>query len=359
MADFRHSGRRPQFYTPNFLEDQLMSEIMMVGLDLAKNVFQLHGVDQYGHQRLARQVKRPQLMSAIAQLPRCTIAMEACAGAHHWARRMGELGHTIKIISPQFVKPYVKGNKTDRNDAAAICEAAGRPDMRFVPVKSVDQQQILVFHRVRQLLIRQRTQVGNQVRGLLAEFGIAIPIGLASLRRRLPQILEDAENDVPALVRPVLADQYEALRALDERLKSLNKQLEYIARQSEPCQRLMGHLGVGTLVATCFVASVGAPQAFKNGRQVAAWVGLVPRQHSSGGKPTLLGISKRGDRYLRTLLIHGARSALKVAARHDDPVSRWALGVQTRRGVHRATVALANKMARRMWAELAYGPFAA
>jgi transposase len=336
-----------------------MSELTRVGLDLAKTVFQLHGVDPHGNQRLARQVRRPQLMNAVAQLPRCTIAMEACAGAHHWARRMGELGHTVKIISPQFVKPYVKGNKTDRNDAAAICEAAGRPDMRFVPIKSVDQQQILVFHRVRQLLVRQRTQVGNQIRGLLAEFGITIPVALASVRRRLPEILEDAGNDLPALIRPLLADQYQALRVLDERIKTIQKQIELIAQQSEPCQRLMRRLGVGALGATCFVASVGAPEAFKNGRQVAAWLGLVPRQHSSGGKPLLLGISKRGDTYLRTLLIHGARSALKVAARHEDSVSRWALEVQTRRGTHKATVALANKMARRMWAELAYGPLAA
>jgi transposase len=336
-----------------------MTDITMVGLDLAKNVFQLHGVDAHGHQRLARQVKRAQLMSTVAQLPRCTIAMEACAGAHHWARGMTKLGHTVKIMSPQFVKPYVKGNKTDRNDAAAICEAAGRPDMRFVPVKSVDQQQILVFHRVRRLLVGQRTQVANQVRGLLAEFGVSIPVGLGSLRRRLPEILEDAENDVPALVRPVLADEYHALRGLDERIKEMNKQIERFAQQSEACRRLMGQLGVGALGATCFVASVGAAQGFKNGRQVAAWLGLVPRQHSSGGKPMLLGISKRGDTYLRTLLIHGARSALKVAARHDDGVSRWALGVQVRRGTHKATVALANKMARRMWAELAYGALAA
>jgi len=205
------------------------------------------------------------------------IAMEACAGAHHWARGMVKLGHTVKIMSPQFVKPYVKGNKTDRNDAAAICEAAGRPDMRFVPVKSVDQQQILVFHRVRRMLVGQRTQVANQVRGLLAEFGVSIPVGLGSLRRRLPEILEDAENDVPALVRPVLADEYQALRGLDERIKEMNKQIERFAQQSEPCRRLMGQLGVGALGATCFVASVGAAQGFKNGRQVAAWLGLVPR----------------------------------------------------------------------------------
>ena len=263
-----------------------MSEITTVGLDLAKNVFQLHGADRHGHQKLSRQVKRAQLMSTIAQLPPCTIAMEACAG-------------------------------------------------------------------------QQRLQTSNQVRGLLAEFGIAIPVGLATLRRRLPELLEDAENDLPDLVRPILSDQYQALRALDERLASMNKQIEGLARGSEPCKRLMEHMGVGALIATCFVASVGSPQAYKNGRQVAAWLGLVPKQHSSGGKPTLLGISKRGDTYLRSLLIHGARSALKVAARHDTSVSRWALGVQERRGVQRATVALANKMARRLWANLAYESFVA
>ena len=209
-----------------------MNEITTVGLDLAKNVFQLHGVDRHGHQRLARQVRRPQLMNAVAQLPQCVVAMEACAGAHYWARRIEALGHTAKIISPQFVKPYVKGNKTDRNDASAICEAASRPDMRFVPIKSIDQQQILVFHRVRQLLVRQRTQTVNQVRGVLSEFGVIIPIGLASVRRLLPGILEDAENGVPALIRPVIAEQYEALRVLDERILKVNKQLEHIAQQS-------------------------------------------------------------------------------------------------------------------------------
>lgn len=331
-----------------------MSEITLVGIDLAKSVFQLHGVDGQGVCRLRRQVRRGQLQRIVAALPRCTIAMEACGGAHAWGRRFGALGHEVCLIAPQYVKPFVKGNKTDRNDAEAICEAARRPGMRFVALKTVDQQQVLALHRLRSGAVKARTAMANQLRGLLAEFGVVIPQGVHRLRRALPEVLADTGNEVPPLLREELAVQRERFVALDAEVRRLSERIERLAAADDRCQALMRHRGVGPLIASAFVAEVADPRIFRNGRQVAAWLGLVPRQHSSGGQAMLLGISKRGDAYLRTLLIHGARAALRTAARRSDPVSRWALDVQARRGTHKATVALANKLARQLWAELAY-----
>jgi transposase len=332
-----------------------MNEIMLLGIDLAKNVFQLHGVDARGVCQLRRQVRRAQLLRTIAQLPRCTIAMEACGGSHDWGRRFQALGHEVQLIAPQFVKPFVKGNKTDRNDAEAICEAAQRPGMRVVALKTVEQQQVLALHRLRSAAVKTRTALANQLRGLLAEFGISVPQGLHKLRRALPAVLAETANDVPTLLRAELSIQRERLCALDLEVQRLTDRIEQLASADERCQRLMQRPGVGPLIASAFVAELGNPQVFRNGRQVAAWLGLVPRQHSSGGQPVLLGISKRGDAYLRTLLIHGARAVIRTAARHTDAVSTWAASVQARRGVHKATVALANKMARQLWAQLAYG----
>lgn len=331
-----------------------MNAIMLLGIDLAKNVFQLHGVDARGACVLRRQVRRAQLLQTIAQLPRCTIAMEACGGAHDWGRRFTALGHQVRLIAPQFVKPFVKGNKTDRNDAEAICEAAQRPGMRYVALKTVDQQQVLALHRLRSAAVKARTALANQLRGLLAEFGISVPQGLHKLRRALPDILTQS-NDLPPLLRAELQTQRERLCSWDVEVTRLTDCIEQLARSDERCQALMQRRGVGPLIASAFAAELGDPHAFKNGRQVAAWLGLVPRQRSSGGKPVLLGISKRGDAYLRTLLIHGARAVMRTATRHADAVSTWAVRVQARRGVHKATVALANKLARQLWAQLAYG----
>jgi len=332
-----------------------MGDITMLAIDLAKQVFQLHGVDVQGACKLRRQVRRTQLLPLISQLPPCTVAMEACAGAHEWGRRIEQLGHRVRVISPQFVKPFVKGNKTDRNDAEAICEAAQRPGMRFVALKTVEQQQVLALHRVRSGMVKTRTALANQLRGLLAEFGLVAPQGLKRLRRALPEQLEDAENGLPPLLRQELALQAERLRELDTEVERLTACIEQSAKADERANGLMQRRGVGPLIASAFAAEIGDPRAFKNGRQVAAWLGLVPRQHSSGGKPLLLGISKRGDGYLRTLLIHGARAVLRTAPRHSDATSSWALTLKSRRGVHKATVALANKMARQLWAQLAYG----
>lgn len=331
-----------------------MSESTLVAIDSAKTVFQLHGVDGRGKYRLRRQVRRGQLERVIGQLPRCVVAMEACGGAHHWGRRFRALGHEVRLIAPQHVKPFVKGNKTDRNDAEAIGEAAQRPGMRFVALKTVEQQQILALHRLRAGAVKDRTALANQLRGLLAEFGVVIAPGVQRLRRALPEVLADTTNDVPSLLREELAVQRQRLVALDTEVKRLSQRIEQLAEADPRCQALMQHRGVGPLIASAFTAHLGDPQSFHNGRQVAAWLGLVPRQHSSGGQPRLLGISKRGDAYLRTLLIHGARAALRTAVGRNDAVSRWALDVQARRGAHKATVALANKMARQLWAELAY-----
>lgn len=332
-----------------------MNEITLLAIDLAKQVFQLHGVDARGVCVLRRQVRRAQLLRLIAQLPSCTVAMEACSGAHDWGRRIQALGHRVKLIAPQFVKPFVKGNKTDRNDAEAICEAAQRPGMRFVALKTVEQQQVLALHRMRSTLVKARTALANQMRGLLAEFGLVVAQGLPHLRRELPALLEDADNGLPPLLREELSVQAQRLRELDAEVHRLTQCIERQARGNERTRALMQRRGVGPLIASAFAAEVGDPRAFKNGRQVAAWLGLVPRQHSTGGKPTLLGISKRGDAYLRTLLIHGARAVVRTADRHEDPPTQWVHTVKARRGVHKATVALANKMARQLWAQLAYG----
>lgn len=331
-----------------------MSEITTLGIDLAKSVFQLHGVDAAGRVVLRRQVRRGQLPGVLAQLPPCVVAMEACGGAHYWGRRWQGLGHTVKLLAPQYVKAFGRGAKNDRNDARAICEAACQVGMPTVAVKSEVQQGWLALHRVRALAQKQRTMVANQLRGLLAEHGVVLARRLGTLRRELPAVLERLS---PPL-RLALQLQYEQLRRLDVQLAQLDRELRGLAQASEPCQRLMQQRGVGPLIATAVVAEVADPAVFRNGRQFAAWVGLVPRQHSTGGRPRLLGISKRGDRYLRTLLVHGARAALSTAARHDDAVSRWALGVAERRGANRAAVALANKLARRLWATLRYGALA-
>jgi transposase len=332
-----------------------MNEVTLLAIDLAKNVFQLHGVDARGMCVLRRQVRRAQLLQLISQLPPSTVAMEACGGAHEWGRRIKALGHQVKLIAPQFVKPFVKGNKTDRNDAEAICEAAQRPGMRYVALKTVEQQQVLAVHRLRSAAVKTRTALANQLRGVLAEFGLIVPQGLHHLRRALPELLEDADNSLPPLLRAELNLQAQRLRELDLEVQRLTVRIEQQARADERAHALMERRGVGPLIASAFAAELGDPRAFKNGRQVSAWLGLVPRQHSTGGKPILLGISKRGDAYLRTLLIHGARAVMRTADRHEDATSLWARTVKARRGVNKATVALANKMARQLWAQLAYG----
>ena len=328
--------------------------ITTVGIDLAKNVFQLHGVDEHGKTALKKQLKRDQMMPFFANLPACLIGMEACGSAHYWAHKLQELGHTVKLMAPQFVKPYVKTNKHDAADAEAICEAVSRPNMRFVPIKSSEQQAVLALHRARQGFVKARTAQANQLRGLLAEHGIIIPKGIAHIGKRLPDILEDSENGLPGMFRQLLERLGAHLKELDRQIQELDAQIQHWHRESVASKKLAQIPGIGPITASALVASVGDAKNFENGRQLAAWLGLVPRQHSSGGKQTLLGISKRGDSYLRTLLIHGARAVLRVAERKAEYANSWLAGVMERRNHNVAAVALANKHARIVWALLAH-----
>ncbi|HKS82969.1 MAG TPA: IS110 family transposase, partial [Candidatus Acidoferrales bacterium] len=304
---------------------------------------------------LRRRLQRNQVAEFFANLPPCLVGLEACCGSHYWTRVLSRFGHTVKLIAPQFVKPYVKSNKNDANDAEAICEAVSRPQMRFVPAKSVEQQDIQSLHRVRSRLVSSRTQLASQMRGLLAEYGIVLPPGVSQLRRGLPLILENGENELTAFSRRLFASLYEELVQLDEKIAGLDEQVRTVYRASEPCQRVAAVEGIGPLIATALIAAISDGKSFKNGRQFAAWLGLVPRQHSTGGKTRLLGISKRGDSYLRTLLIHGARSVVYRASRKTDSRNRWIADKQRRLGTSKACVALANKNARIVWSLIARG----
>ena len=328
-------------------------KITTVGIDLAKMCFQLHGVDARGKAALKKQLKRDQVLTFFANLGPCLIGLEACGSAHHWARKLSGLGHTVKLMAPQFVKPYVKTNKNDAADAEAICEAVSRPNMRFVPGKTAEQQAILAVHRARQGFVKARTAQANQIRGLLSEFGIVIPQGISSIAKRLPAILEDAENGLPDPMRPLMVRLAAHLKVLDREADELEAQIQVWHRQNDASRKLEKIPGIGPITASALVASIGDAKNFDNGRQLAAWLGLVPRQHSSGGKQTLLGISKRGDAYLRTLLIHGARAVVRVSERQAQTDS-WLKRLLARRHKNVAAVALANKNARTVWALLAH-----
>ena len=295
------------------------------------------------------------MMKFFKELPACLIGLEACASSHHWARQLSALGHTVKLIAPQFVKPYVKGNKNDANDAEAICEAVGRPTMRFVPIKTVEQQNVQALHRIRTELVRQRTAKVNQIRGLLGEYGIVARQGVAVLRKILPEILEDAENGLMSDFRALLSGLREDLVYLDERVMTLDQTINTLANSHSDARRLLKLRGVGPITATALIASLGDGHLFQRGREASAWIGLVPGQHSSGGKDRLLGISKRGDAYLRTLLIHGARSAIRAAKGKEDSLSRWVQSLCSRRNKNIAAVALANKTMRMAWSMLKSG----
>jgi transposase len=324
--------------------------ITTIGIDLAKSVFQVHGTNERGKAVLSKVLRRSQMMQFFTQLPPSLIGMEACGSAHFWARKLTTLGHTVKLMAPQFVKPYVKTNKNDARDAEAICEAVGRANMRFVSIKTPEQQALLALHRARQGFVRARTAQGNQIRGLLAELGLVMGKGRSQLERHIPDILEDAENGLSGMSRELFARLLEHFRHLDAQVQALEAQIKAWHREDAASRRLEQIPGIGPLTASALVASIGDARNFKNARQLSAWLGLVPRQCSSGGKPTLLGISKRGDVYLRTLLIHGARSTLRLAKPGD-----WGAALAERRNQNLAAVALANKNARIVWALLAHG----
>jgi len=329
--------------------------IKVLGIDLAKKSFHVYGVDSQGRKVMSQKVSRAKLAQLVANLPPCMVAMEACGSAHYWGRRFRENGHTVRLLPPQYVKPYVKTHKNDAVDAEAICEAAQRPNMRFVPLKETHQQDIQSVHRMRSLMVDRRTAQINQIRGLLLEYGIDLPKGRGGVDKHLPEVLEDADNGLSALFRAELKRLGEELAHLNEQVAHYDEVIEQIAQDEPKAQLLMTIPGVGPKTATALVAALGEVSAFKNGRQVAAWLGLVPRQHSTGGRERLLGISKHGDVYLRMLLIHGARAVLKHVERKDDPVSVWAASVKARRHANVAVVALANKMARMAYALLSTG----
>jgi transposase len=327
-------------------------KITTIGIDLAKNVFQAHGVNEHGKTEKKKQLKRGQVAEFFANLPPCLIGMEACGSAHYWARKLEGFGHTVKLIAPQFVKPYVKTNKNDAADAEAICEAVARPNMRFVPIKNVEQQAVLSLHRVRQGFVKARTAQANQIRGLLGEFGIIIPQGITNIAKRVPELIEDASNDLPGSFRLLVQRLMDHLNELDKQVDELEGQIKAWHRESAASCELEKIPGIGPITASALVASIGKAKNFDDGRQLAAWLGLVPKQHSTGGKSKLLGISKRGDSHLRTLLIHGARSVILSASKNVDK-SRWLRKLMERRNPNVAAVALANKNARIVWALLA------
>jgi len=335
--------------------DSVEKTIKTIGIDLAKSSFQLHGVDEQGHVIMRKKLSRNKLTVFMANLPPCLVGMEACGGAHDWARKFREMGHDVRLMGPQFVKPYVKSNKNDAVDAEAVCEAVQRKNMRFVPVKGIEQQDIQSLHRARSMAIAHRTAQTNQIRGFLMEYGLVVAKSIAALRKALPEILEDADNSLSPMFRELLSGLQDEFHKLDERITTYDLRIKQISTQSDACRRLMTIPGIGPMVATAMTAAVADAKVFKSGREMSAWVGLVPRQYSTGGKPKLLGISKRGDAYLRTMLIHGARSALRVAKKKQDRRSQWAVAVESRRGQNIAAVALANKIVRTAWVILSRG----
>jgi transposase len=326
--------------------------ITTVGLDLAKNVFHVVCFNEHSKEVKKRMLRRNQVIEFFTQLSPCQVSMEACAGSHYWGRQLRALGHNVKLISPQHVKPYLRGNKNDYNDARAIAEAATRPDMPVVGIKTVEEQDMQAVHRMRSQCSRDRTALSNSIRGLLGEYGIVFAKGVATLRRKIPEILEDAENGLSFGFRNLLVRRYEQLVELEEHIAFYTKELERLSQRDDACQRLQTVPGFGPIVASAFRSVVGDGRSYARGRDVAASIGLVPRQHSSGGKNILLGISKRGNKYLRKQLVHGARSVVLQAVNKKDPLSRWINRIREERGWNKAVVALANKMARIGWAVL-------
>ena len=323
----------------------------VIGLDVAKLVFQVHGVDAQGKTVLTKRPRRDGVRAFFATLPPCLVGLEACATAHFWARELAQLGHTVRLMPPQYVKPYVKRHKNDRADAEAICEAVQRPSMRFVPVKTPEQQSTLVLHRVRALLVRQKTQLINALRGHLAEFGIIAPQGAHKVVELTARLADPGDEQVPALAKAVLQSLVDQLRDAERRIGELETRLAEQAKSDEVCRRLMTIPGIGPMVATALVATVGDAKTFTSGRHLAAWLGLVPLQHSSGNTERLGHITKAGDGYVRQLLVHGARAVV----RWWRTTSPWLAGLLQRRPMNVVTVALANKTARIAWAVMVRG----
>jgi len=332
-------------------------EITRVGVDLAKNVFQVHGVDAAGRQVWKRQLRRSNWLQVLSRTlePGCEIGMEACGGSQHWARELRARGFEVKLIAPQFVKPFVKSLKNDVNDAEAVCEAMSRPHMRFVPIKTAEQQDIQALHRVRDSLMRHRKAKANQIRGLVTEYGLVAPTTIVALRRAVPEWLEDGENGLSGTFRELLYELWEDFRRLERRVEAMDRRLTVLSETHPDARRLKQLRGIGPLTSTALVAQLGDGRHFKRGRQAAASLGLTPRHHGTGGKNLIYGITKRGDSYLRSLLIHGARAVVSQAKRRDDSLSHWVTELAQKRHTNVAAVALANKTVRVAWAMLRHG----
>lgn len=341
--------------TINRRQEETVMQITTVGLDLAKNTFHLVGFDAQGREAVKKQMSRAQILRYFVNLPRCTVGMEACAGAHYFAREISRHGHEAKLIPPQYVKAYLRGQKNDYNDARAIGEAVRSPSMRFVAAKTVAQQDLQALARVREGVLRSRTALVNRLRGLLGEYGVVAAQGVGTLRRALPELLEDAENGLSERFRRLLRQGQQELTELDAHVAMLTNELKRAANEDDRVKRLQTIPGYGPIVASAYAATLGDGGQYRRGREASAAVGLVPRQHSSGGKERLLGITKRGDRYLRSLLVHGARAVVVAAKAKDDPLSRWINHLRETRGMNKATVATANKLARIGWAVLRHG----
>jgi transposase len=326
-----------------------MKEISVVGLDLAKTIFQIHCTNSVGRMVLKKKLRRSEIIVFFANLKPCLIGMEACSSAHHWARELIKLGHDVKLIPPQFVKPYVKTNKNDANDAEAIAEAVTRPHMRFVPVKQTWHHDIQSLHRVRERFVRTKIALSNELHGLLMEYGIALPKSYSRLLKEMAKLLEPSNSNLSSLAKETFSLLVEEYKKAEEQIVALEKKMRTIARENEICKRIQEIPGVGVITATALLSTVVNPHGFKNGRHFSAWLGLVPKQSSSGGKNNLLGISKRGDSYLRRMLIHGGRAVVRTAEGKADRLSVWAIEKTRTRGANRASVAVANKNARMIW----------
>lgn len=331
-----------------------MKDIKVLGIDLAKNVFQLHGNDAKGKRVLTKRLTRGKLIECLSQMKPCMIGIEACIGAHYWARVFGKMDHTVKIMAPKFVKPYVMANKNDANDARAIAEAVTRPDMRFVAAKSIEQQDVLLLHRAKELVIKHRTALVNQIRGLLLEYGVVIPQGISHIKK-LIITLDENKNKLTERSIIIFKRMYEQFKNYNVEVDYYDSEIKCCAKVNITCNEIMKIEGVGPITASAIVATVGDAKTFKNGRQMAAWLGLTPRQHSSGNTTRLSGISKRGDGYVRKLLVHGARSVLQICDKKFDKKSRWVTDKKNHIGYNKACVALANKNARIIWAMMATG----
>jgi transposase len=332
-----------------------MGEVITIGLDIAKSVFQVHGVDDAGTVVIRKRVSRSKMLEFFADLPPCLVGIEACPAAHHWGRELQALGHTVKLMPPSYVKAYLKRSKNDANDAAAICEAVSRPSMRFVAIKTREQQAALMLHRARQLLVRQRTMLSNAIRGHLAELGIVSAKGRNGTDELLEIIMNGADSRIPLVARnilKVLAAQYSTIGT---EIASIGKSILAWHRSCEPSRRLEEIPGVGPIVATALVAEIGDWKAFRSGRGLAAWIGLVPKQHTTGGKDKLGSITKQGNRYLRWLLVAGAMAVIRYAQKHGTKKRPWLGRLMERRPTKVAAVALANKIARIAWAIMTRG----